>query len=249
MEKMEVLKNYQVEVDQALEFWGDINSYNESLKDFKDSLAEKLKNLEYYKNNGDWENYGILAHSTKSEAKYLGFMNDAEVFLKHEMAGKEKNQEFINNDFDNLKTVFKRIDDLLTEYFDNNSSSGNEKKKIIIADDSNIMLNFIEHNIGEEFNVIRANNGKEAIGKLDDTVYALLLDLNMPSMNGFEVLDYMKENELFEKFPVVVITGDDTEETIKRAFTYPILDVLNKPFKEENVKRILVSIKSFYEKK
>ena len=59
---------------------------------------------------------------------------------------------------------------------------------------------------------------------------------------------YLKNNDLIEKIPVVIITGDDTEETIKKAFSYPILDVLNKPFKEDNIKRILVSIKSFYEK-
>lgn len=111
------------------------------------------------------------------------------------------------------------------------------------------MLNFIETTIGNEYKIIKANNGKEAIEKINSmNVYALLLDLNMPNTNGFEVLEYLKNNNLIESIPVVIITGDDTEETIKKAFTYPILDVLNKPFKEENIKRILVSIKSFYEK-
>ena len=71
----------------------------------------------------------------------------------------------------------------------------------------------------------------------------------MPEVNGFEVLNYLKEQDLIYKIPVVIITGDDTPETIKKAFSYPILDVLNKPFNEENIKRILVSIKSFYEHK
>ncbi len=246
MEKIELLKDYGVLVDESLEFWGDMNSYNDSLKEFNDSLEEKLKNLEYYKDHDDFNNYGILAHSTKSEAKYLGFMKDADIFLQHEMAGKESNKEFITNNFVILKETIFRIKELLDSYFEGVSDN---TKKIIIADDSNIMLNFIEKNIGEDYQILKANNGKEAIELLDNNdVYAILLDLNMPSMNGFQVLEYMKEKELFDKIPVVIITGDDTEETIKKAFTYPILDVLNKPFKEENIKRVLVAIKSFYEK-
>ncbi len=245
MEKLDLLKEYGVQVQTGLDFFGDKDSYDEALKEFRDAIEEKLKDLEYYKNTDDFNNYGILAHSTKSEAKYLGFLNDAEIFLQHEMAGKESNKDFINDNFDNLKDTLNNIKKLLNDYF----SSNTDKKKIIIADDSNIMLNFIEKNIGNDYQILRANNGKEAIDLLsDDGVYALLLDLNMPSMNGFQVLDYMQERELFLAIPVIIITGDDTEETIKKAFTYPIVDVLNKPFKEENIKRILVSINSFYDK-
>ena len=89
----------EILVEQALEFWGDINSYNESLKEFLDTLSGKLESLENYKNNSDWENYAILSHSIKSEAKYLGFMKDSEIFLDHELKGKEGNGEYINNNF------------------------------------------------------------------------------------------------------------------------------------------------------
>ncbi len=247
MNKEKLLNDYQVDVKASLEFWGDMDSYNENLKEFKDSLKDKLENLEYYKNNKDYENYGILAHSTKSEAKYLGFMKDAEIFLQHEMAGKESNEEFINSHFEELKATIERIENLLNQYFE--GSEGSTKKNILIADDSNIMLNFIEQTIGNDYNIIKANNGNEAIEKLHEfPIYAILLDLNMPSTNGFQVLDYLKENNLIEEIPVIIITGDDTEDTIKKAFSYPILDVLNKPFKEDNIKRILVSINSFYEK-
>ena len=147
----------------------------------------------------------------------------------------------------NLKNTINKINSILEEYF--NSSDDSQKKNILIADDSNIMLNFIEQTIGDEFKIIKANNGSEAIEKINSSdIYALLLDINMPNTNGFEVLEYLKNNNLLESIPVVIITGDDTEETIKKAFTYPILDVLNKPFKEDNIKRVLVSIKSFYEK-
>lgn len=246
MNKVELLKNNQVDVDASLEFWGDMDSYNENLKEYRDSLDDKLSNLEYYKNNKDFENYGILSHSTKSEAKYLGFMKEAEVFLQHEMAGKESNEEFIQTHFAELQDTINKIAKLLDEYFEGAEEA--EKKNILIADDSNIMLNFIEQTIGNEYNIIKASNGSEAIKQIESTsIYAILLDLNMPNTNGFQVLEYLKENNLMEKIPVIVITGDDTEDTIKKAFSYPILDVLNKPFKEDNIRRLLVSINSFYD--
>ena len=55
----EILLKNNVDVDAALSLWGDMDSYNESLKEYHDSLEEKLSNLEKYKNTYDFENYGI----------------------------------------------------------------------------------------------------------------------------------------------------------------------------------------------
>ncbi len=247
MNNIELLKANNVDVNAALELWGDMESYNESLKEFKDSLNSKLTNLENFKNQSDWNNYAILAHSMKSEAKYLGFMTDAEVFLDHELKGKEENGEYINNNFSTLYTTVRKIVTLLNAYF--NEENKTDKKNILIADDSNIILNFLEKTMNEEFNTLRATNGSDTIAQLENNeIYAILLDLNMPGMNGFEVLNYLKEHALIDKIPVVIITGDDTEETIKKAFTYPILDVLNKPFNEKSITSIITAIKNFHEK-
>ncbi len=246
MNDVNLLKQYGVDVEASLELWGDMESYNESLKEFRDSLATKLANLEGYKNNGDWNNYAILAHSIKSESKYLGFMKDAEVFLQHELQGKANNAEFIQTHFDELRTTIQKMISLMNQYFGENPTM---IKNILIADDSNIILNFLEKSMNGQYKVIKATNGKEAIAAIEqNSIYALLLDLNMPTLNGFEVLNYLKENKLIDRLPVVIITGDDTEETIKKAFSYPILDVLNKPFNESNIHRILESIESFYNK-
>ncbi len=244
MEKVDLLVNNNVDVKGSLEFWGDLNSYNENLLEFKNSLKEKLSNLEYYKNAQDCANYAILAHSMKSEAKYLGFKNEAEVFLAHELKGKEQDISFIENNYSNLVETVNKITNLLDKYFSNE-----EKKVILIADDSNIILNLLEKNIHDEYNILKAKTGSEAIDIIkNNNLYAILLDLNMPSLNGFNVLDFLRDENLLDKIPVVIITGDDTEETIKKAFSYGILDVLNKPFTEDNIKRILTSIKNFYER-
>ena len=67
----------------------------------------------------------------------------------------------------------------------------------------------------------------------------------MPNIDGFEVLEYFKENRLFNKIPVSLITGDDTKNSIEKAFKYPIIDMLNKPFAESDVKRIVDRTVSF----
>ncbi len=121
---------------------------------------------------------------------------------------------------------------------------------ILAVDDSEIILNFIEHSLKGKYPVTKAKDGNSAISILrDNDIYAILLDLNMPGGNGFEVLSYLKENDLITKIPVIIITGDDNKEVIEKAFSYPILDVLNKPFTIENMDRILDTINNFYERK
>ncbi len=244
MEKVDLLVSNNVDVKASLEFWGDMDSYNENLLEFKNSLKEKLNNLEYYKNSKDWANYAIIAHSMKSEARYLGFAQEAEVFLSHELKGKESDAEFIEANYQNLVDTVNKIINLLDKYFSDES-----KKLILIADDSNIILNFLEKSIHDEYSVEKARSGTEAIECIkNNNLYAILLDLNMPSLNGFEVLEYLKKENLMDKIPVVIITGDDTEDTIKKAFSYGVLDVLNKPFTEDNIERILTNIDNFYER-
>lgn len=116
-------------------------------------------------------------------------------------------------------------------------------KKILVADDSKLISNIVDRAFRENYEIISALNGKEAIdiinNNIDDSICCLLLDLNMPEVDGFEVLDYFKENKLFKRIPVCIITGDVQKERIDRAFTYDIVDVLAKPFTFENVRSVV----------
>ena len=113
-------------------------------------------------------------------------------------------------------------------------------KKIIVADDSKIISNIVDRAFRDEYEVLIASNGQEAINiiknNVDDSIIGILLDLNMPEVDGFAVLDYFKENNLFKRIPVCIITGDVQKERIDKAFTYDIVDVLAKPFTFENVR-------------
>ncbi len=112
------------------------------------------------------------------------------------------------------------------------------KKAILVADDSMIIRNIIESTLKDKYEVLKAENGKEAIDfvtKNEYDIVGILLDLKMPDYDGFVVLDYFKNNDLFKKYPVSIISGDDTKDTIENAFKYDIVDMLNKPFDAENI--------------
>ena len=113
------------------------------------------------------------------------------------------------------------------------------RNAIIVADDSVIIQKIIEENLKGEYAVLKAMNGNDVVAHIINNNYnivGILLDLNMPESDGFMVLDYFKTNNLFKRYPIVIISGDDTKETIEEAFTYNIVDMLNKPFTPDSIK-------------
>ena len=89
-----------------------------------------------------------------------------------------------------------------------------------------------------------ARDGNEVIKLIDeyrnDNLVGLFLDLQMPNMNGYEVLDYFKEHDLFKVVPVSIISGEDTEDGIKKAMSYEgVIDMIQKPFDSSSIKAIV----------
>ena len=244
----------QIDVNASLELFGDMDTYNETLGDFLDTIQEKLDNILEFKEKSDMLNYSILVHSLKSDSKYLGFTKLAELSLNHEMEGKANNVDYVYNKYDELVAEADRIVNIVKEYLGKTDlvveviKPKVNDKKIIVADDSHLIRNLIMRMFDDEYEVVLAKDGREALQLIhnDDSVYGMLLDLNMPVVDGFAVLEYLKVNGYFVKLPVAIITGDDTKETVAKAFTYPIVDVLNKPFNERDIKRVLNSMVNFH---
>ena len=116
-------------------------------------------------------------------------------------------------------------------------------KTLLIVDDSSLITVFASKIFKDEYNVITAKDGKEAIevirNNFDSEFVGMFLDLNMPNFNGFQVLEVFKNHNLFGKIPVCILTGDDTKDSIDKVCNYPIVDVLNKPFNEKEIKTSL----------
>lgn len=118
------------------------------------------------------------------------------------------------------------------------------QKTILVADDSNIIRNFVKRIFSEKYNVGVAQDGEEALkiiksNQNNEEIVAVLLDLNMSRVDGFAVLDFMNDNQLFGKMPVSIISGDSSKDTIAKAFGYQIVDMLAKPFTEMDIKHVV----------
>lgn len=262
MMNVDFLKENGVDVDKSLELFGDIETYNDTIGEFILGANSKLPKLEEYKNQKDMNNYATYAHSLKSDAKYFGFTKLAELAENQEMKSKAGDVYYIYDTYDELVEEVKRLIHLIKKYLGTEEASSDETpsaeptKKIeanrevyqvptiLVADDSNIVRNFVSRIFSDSYQVGVAKDGKEALeiiesNKGNTNLKAILLDLNMPQVDGFAVLDYMQENNLLQDMPVSIISGDSTKETIDKAFTYPIVDMIKKPFNDTDIKRVV----------
>ena len=88
MKDVNLLVNNGVNVNKALELFGDMATYDDTLVTFLNDAENKLKQIDDYKEKADMANYAILVHSLKSDAKYFGFDKLAELAYDHEMKSK-----------------------------------------------------------------------------------------------------------------------------------------------------------------
>jgi len=250
-----------IDLQTSLELFGDIEMYNESLGDFMIEIDGKLAKLKNSKEISDMDNYAVVVHSLKSDAKYFGFTNLAEMAFQHEVQSKAKNALYVKDNYDALIEEANKIIDIVKEYLGRDTSTtegevrtpiepampkeaqptNDNSQTILIVDDSDIIKNFIQKKFETKYKVLTAADGEEAINEIKNNlnIAAMLLDLNMPNVNGFEVLDYMRSQDLFKHIPVSVITGNDNKEIDDKAFEYPIVDILKKPFSEGLIANII----------
>lgn len=245
MKNAEFLKQNNVNVDKSLELFGDMETYNETLETFLAEVETKLENIKKYKEIADMANYAILVHSLKSDAKYFGFELLAELSYQHELESKANHIYFVYDNFDSLMNEANRIVNVVKTYFGKEVEIKQEvvtpkDKAILVVDDSEVISGFVKKIFNDEYEVITAKDGAEAIKHLsNDKLVAMLLDLNMPNVDGFQVLNYLNNNNLFDRLPVSIITGVGDDFIVNQAFMFPIKGVLRKPFNERDVRDIL----------
>lgn len=258
MRDVNLLTSNGVNVEKALELFGDMDMYDATMSDFLEMIDQKLANLRKYRETGDMPNYAIEVHSLKSDARYLGFVSLADLAYQFELKSKANDLMYVYDNYKTLLDEAHRVINLskkylgreVTENVISDMVSGLKNGAILVVDDSNLVANFIKKIFDDRYEVFIASDGARAIemvsGPNADKIKACLLDLNMPNVNGFEVLEYFKKNNLFIKIPVSVITGNDTRDQVDEAFNYPIVDLLSKPFNERDIKRIIEKTISSY---
>lgn len=120
MKDISLLKDNKIDVDSALEILGDIEMYDETLKDFLEVSEERMPKIKEYVKNKDMENYAIQVHAIKSDSKYLGFSELAEMALEHQLKSENNDIDYIADHYDKLIKEFNRILSVVNKYLDIN---------------------------------------------------------------------------------------------------------------------------------
>ena len=116
MRDVSILTDNGVDLNKALELLGDLSFYDETLEAFLEENETRLPNILKYKNEQNMEDYAILVHALKSDAKYLGFMSLADIAYTHELASKANNVDEVNNKYDALMKEVDKYTGLAHKY-------------------------------------------------------------------------------------------------------------------------------------
>ena len=107
-----------------------------------------------------------------------------------------------------------------------------ERQTVLIVDDSELNRMMLMEILGEQYHYIEASDGREAVRLMEKklTVDLMLLDINMPEMNGFQVLEQMNRFRWIDEIPVIMISIDETNQAIQQAYAMGVTDYIRRPF-------------------
>lgn len=133
----------------------------------------------------------------------------------------------------------------------NNKGSKAYKYRILVVDDSEMNREILSEILNEEYDIIEADSGDTCIDmlrKYETGISLVLLDIVMPGMDGFGVLNYMNRHHYLEDIPVIMISSEDSTETVRRAYEMGVSDYINRPFDAGVVHRRVYNTIKLYAK-
>lgn len=118
---------------------------------------------------------------------------------------------------------------------------------VLIVDDSNSIRAVIKKILvisGFQMdNCLEAGNGREALQLLaDNWVDVIISDINMPEVNGLELLEKLAKNETLKEIPVIMITTEGSDQRMQEAFVRGAKGFIKKPFLPEEIKKVLYDV-------
>lgn len=126
-----------------------------------------------------------------------------------------------------------------------------EKSKILLVDDSKMNRMMLTEILGDGYHILEVENGRECLETLQaeaGNIALVLLDINMPVMDGFEVLKAMNANHTIEDTPVIMISSEDSDAAIRRSYELGASDYVNRPFDARIVYRRVTNTIKLYAK-
>jgi putative two-component system response regulator len=124
------------------------------------------------------------------------------------------------------------------------------RTKILVVDDDELNREILETILRGDYSILQAEDGEQALElfeKYHDGIAAVLLDLLMPKMDGYAVMDVMRQRGWIEHIPVLIISGETDIKIEKKCFEYGVSDFIRKPFDNTLVKKRVRNIVSLFQ--
>ena len=123
-----------------------------------------------------------------------------------------------------------------------------ERQTILIVDDAEMNRMMLSDMLGDQYDYVEAADGREALRILEKNVSIdlILLDINMPEMNGFEVLEEMNRYHWIQEVPVIMITAEESVESMEHAYSLGVTDYIPRPFNVYIVRRRVENTLNLY---
>lgn len=126
-----------------------------------------------------------------------------------------------------------------------------EKPLVLIIDDSEMNRAILNEMLKDEYCILEADNGRTALDMVDrygDELSLVLLDIVMPGISGFEVLADLSRQSVSDNLPVIMISSEDTDDVVLRAYDLGASDYISRPFDDRIVRRRVNNIIRLYAK-
>ncbi len=120
------------------------------------------------------------------------------------------------------------------------------KTKILIVDDEHGIVDMIQSYFQKQYDILTAYSGQEALQKIASNPDLILLDINMPKKNGYEVLDEIKADERLKLIPVIVISGSSDPEDVRKSYRHQAAAYVTKSKCLEGMSSLVSAVDSFW---
>ncbi len=229
------------------------DNYIDLIKVFEDNQIVIMT----LKANDEGEEKGLSDNSAKVAADFIIEIEDIINNIKNSDSEVVSTVKYIG---ELINDLLRKNNNILKEYESNVTIQVNKTySSLLIVDDDSLTRNIFKKVFESQYNIIEAKNGSEAVeiieknvikpdSKETQNIVGIFLDLKMPVMDGFGVLDYMADKRLLTRMPVVIISADDAKETKEQVYAYSIADMIEKPFNFEIIKKRVNNMISMYMK-
>lgn len=125
------------------------------------------------------------------------------------------------------------------------------RQSVLIVDDSELNRKMLGQMLGSRFDIAEAASGEACLQLLEQNatgISIVLLDIHMPGIDGFTVLEEMNQKNLLEQIPVIMISSEDTVDAVRRAFDLGASDYISRPFDAKVVYQRIINTIQLYAK-